>query len=639
MKQLFLLLLSVISVATSAAPIWREISIPTRAAAPKNMLVADLYANDSTTPKPVILIQTPYNKLFYRFSLASVLNNSGASVPYDSVHYNYVIVDWRGFYANKAMAITPYDRGLDGYDIVEWIAAQPWSNGKIGTWGGSALGFVQFQTAAQHPPHLVCAAPFIKDFATKYEDYYYGGVFRREHTESLERLGFASIPTVLSHPTLDNTWKLVQSQSDDASKYAVPMFLCSGWFDHFPDDVLRAFADLQRDSDPAVRSKHKLLFGPFEHSQVGQAEQGVLSFPDVEGLPSELGMQFFDHYLRGLSNGWELQPTVRYYQMGENRWKNATTWPLPNARLDTLYIHEAHALSTFPPLDKKLTPPDTLGGDARHPVPTIGGSRFNPADKTILTGPQDIQALLSGPDQWHYQTDVLSSPLSISGESKLDLYLSSSTKDADLSARLCDVYPDGRWIILTQGIQRLRLRNSVSTEELMPLNDDQKVSVHFQNIAQTFLPGHRLGILLSTSNYPMFDLNLNDGGPMYTSGDTTRTRLSIQHDYPRPSAFIFNTAETIDAVENGETVQNSIEIQPNPASQRTTLRLQLKEASAIQIRLTDMLGREVMQSRSEYLWSGIQNLDIALPDMPSQPLLLSVQVADHWEYQTVFLLR
>ncbi len=593
MKPLNLLCFLFLATQINAA-IWREVSIPTRVAAPKSTLFADVYSNDTVTAKPVILIQTPYNKIFYRISLNSVLNTTGASVPYDSAHYNYVIVDWRGFYTNKAAAQTPYDRGLDGYDIVEWIAQQPWCNGKVGTWGGSALGMIQFQTAAQHPPHLVCAAPFIKDFATKYEDYYYGGVYRKEHVESLEKLGFAVPSTVLAHPTHDATWKIVESQSD-ASKYAVPMFLCSGWFDHFPDDVLRAFSDLRLSSDQSVRSRHKLMFGPFEHSNVGQEQQGVLNFPDVEGLPTRLGMQFFDHYLRGLDNGWDALPTVQYYQMGDNVWKTDNSWPPSDLRTDTLFFHAAHIMDKVDPSnDKSLVPPDTVYGDPRNPVPTIGGSRFNPSDKNMLTGPQDIASLLSRQDQWTYRSDVLSSKLVLRGSSKLQLKVSCSTKDADICARLCDVYPDGRWIILTQATQRLRLRNTLDAEELLPLNTVQDVTVQFQNMANTFLAGHRVGILLSASDYPMFDLNLNNGGAMYTAGDTLSTSIMIWHGYQQASSYVYQTPSTGTSVEEDCLIERQeLDVRPNPTQDVAVLRFELPESDIASVVCYDQLGREV----------------------------------------------
>ena len=147
-----LLLLFMFTCTLAQAQIFKDISIPTRVtdAAKKNLL-ADVYGSDSTTPKPVILIQTPYNKGLYRLALGTLGGQSGAGIPYDTTKFNYVMVDWRGFYANKDADITPYNRGLDGYDIVEWIATQPWCNGKVGTWGGSAFSPTSRSTPCRTP--------------------------------------------------------------------------------------------------------------------------------------------------------------------------------------------------------------------------------------------------------------------------------------------------------------------------------------------------------------------------------------------------------------------------------------------------------------------------------------------------------
>ena len=160
---------------------YTPIAIPTRDG---KTLAADLYTSDTTVKRPTILIQTPYNKLYYRLATVIPPEAGGSLFPLDTLHYNYVTVDWRGFYGSKSAAVPNYDRGLDGYDAVEWIASQPWSDGKVGTWGASALGQIQFLTAKHRPPHLVCSVPLVKDFKTKYTDFYYGGVYRKETAAS-----------------------------------------------------------------------------------------------------------------------------------------------------------------------------------------------------------------------------------------------------------------------------------------------------------------------------------------------------------------------------------------------------------------------------------------------------------------------
>jgi len=330
------------------------LTIPTR---DQKFLAADLYALDTTKALPVILIQTPYNKNFYRSRVGQPLTG-GSSLPYDSLHYNYVVLDWRGRFGSKDADVPGYDRGLDGYDAVEWIARQKWSNGKVGTWGGSALGQIQYQTARHHPPHLVCAAPMIKDFKTKYSDYFYGGVFRKEHVESLAKLGFLSVSTILDHPTNNLVWRIVENNSNYPDEIAVPMLLISGWYDHFPDDVIRAFYDLRTKSALAVRQQHKLIMGPWLHTEVGKAEQGQLTYPNAVGVADSAALRFFDFYLRGIQNGYERDPIIRYYQMGINDWRATGDWFALSSTSASFYLQPGGLLAATKPAGN--APPDSF---------------------------------------------------------------------------------------------------------------------------------------------------------------------------------------------------------------------------------------------------------------------------------------
>ncbi len=606
------------------AQIFKDISIPTRVtdAAKKNLL-ADVYGSDSTTPKPVILIQTPYNKGLYRLALGTLGGQSGAGIPYDTTKFNYVMVDWRGFYANKDADITPYNRGLDGYDIVEWIATQPWCNGKVGTWGGSALGQIQFQTAAQKPPHLVCAAPFIKDFKTKYEDYYYGGDYRKEHVQSLVKLGFITEQTVLAHPTNDKVWTVAENQTDNADQIAVPLLMCSGWFDHFPSDVLRAFDDVTKKSDPNVRDKHKLLYGPWQHSAIGVSKQGVLDFPDAEDLPTDMGMKFFGFYLRGEKINWEGMPAVQYYQMGENKWKTTNDWKSVGTHTGVLYFREGNKLSLEePPINIKEVPPDTLIADSKTPVPTIGGSRFNVLDKTIASGPQEVQSLLARKDVLAYSTDPLVNEISITGSSRVKVRFVCNQKDADISVRLCDVYPDGRWIILTQGIQRLRFRRSFTSELLVNQNVSDSATIELNDLGITFLQGHKVGLILSGSNYPMFDVNLNNGGKMYEAGDSLTAQTLISSSYGMPSVFEFATDRIVSGIEQETQMDNpGMTVTPNPAADQITIHCNQLKGNGI-LSITTMMGKQVL---SQPFNDQMSQITVPTQQLPSGVYLIKLQ--------------
>lgn len=520
---------------------YQPVTIPVRDG---HVLAADVYFEGILgQPKPVILIQTPYNKNYYRAAVYIPPEAGGSPFPI-SLEYNYVILDWRGFYGSADAAVAGYDRGLDGYDAVEWIAAQPWCDGRIGTWGHSALGYIQFQTASHRPPHLVCAAPFVKDFLTTYSDYYYGGDYRKEHVESMARLGLASPDLVLAHPRQDPFWLMAEAQSDLAADIAVPMFMATGWFDHFPDDVISAFESLRANSDPAVRPAHRLVVGPWTHSGTGQSQQGELEFPDAAGILDELTLRFWDHYLRGDDNGWDDEPVVLYYQMGESAWRTAGSWSGIVREEFDLYLQPAGELAESPP--PAGVAPDTFLYDPADPTPALGGSRFNPFDPTVLTGPVDIRYVEARSDVRVYSTPALERGLRLNGPVEVRLWVSSDRPDTDFAVRLTDVYPDGRSMIITQGIRRMRFRDSYATEILMAPGQVYTVTVPLQNLALTLPAGHRLRIVVSSADYPHFDRNRNDGGEMYVDGPLLVAANSVYHDASHPSVLVLHVPSRFD---------------------------------------------------------------------------------------------
>lgn len=529
MKYLFLILtLLTAGLSVVHAAKYVEIAIPMRDG---KALAADAYVTDSTVGKPTILVQTPYNKNFYRLAVSIPAAAGGVLFPYDTAHYNYVVVDWRGFYGSASAATVGYDRGLDGYDVVEWIAAQKWSDGKVGTWGPSALGAIQFMTARQHPPHLVCSVPLVKDFKSKYSDSYYGGEFRKEHVEALAQLGFTPVATVLAHPTNDLTWNFVETNSDYASEITVPMLLVSGWFDHFPADVVRAFDDLRSGSAAAVRGAHKLIMGPWLHTAIDQTSQGALDFPGAKGVANDAALRFFDYYLRGVDNGYPSDPVVRYYQMGTNQWRTAENWKGVATGSDTLWLGPAGTLVNLAPSLGSL---DTFRYDPRDPSPAVGGSRFflPGAVSDSLLGPQDqAPSVESRNDIRTYTTEVLQSDLVIDGKIIVELSVSSNRQDTDFDVRICDVYPDGRSMLITHGIRRMRFRKgyrAADTAVMIP-GEIYSISVDISDLALTIVKGHRLRIDISSSCYPHFDVNPNNGAPLYTSGDTLVATNSIHY--------------------------------------------------------------------------------------------------------------
>jgi len=585
------------------------IKIETRIVNPElKYLNADLYTTDTNTPKPIILIQTPYNKDLYRgWENGTAFRNS---IILDSINYNYVMMDWRGFFSNKNVDTLGYNRGLDGYDAVEWIAARKWCNGKVGTWGGSALGMIQFQTAKENPPHLVCAAPYIKDFLTKYEDYYYGGVYRKEHVQALVKLGFTTEQLILSHPMKDGLWRSIELLNNTAKSIKVPMLMATGWFDHFPEGVIRAFEDIQKQSENSVRDKHKLLVGPWLHMEMGKSQQGIWNFPNAEKEDERMGKMFFDYYLLNAKNGYPLKPKATFYEMGTNQWIFDDNWKGINRSYDTLYINADGKLLVTPPPPKMGPlgdPPDTLIYNPKEPSPSYGGARFVPFDFSVKTGPQDISEIVEGrDDNLLYTSEIQDEPIKINGSVLIQLFAGSDRKDTDFAVRLTEVTADGQSVILTQGIKRMRFRETLESEVFMEKDSIYYVEIELEPLNIQLAKDSRLRIVVTSSNYPMFDINLNNGDELYQPGDTltaanliyrrseAASRVVIPVIDP-PTGFVFETL-----------VEDKINVYPNPASEYFYVR---GKNRILSYELYDVLGNKVMSDE----YSGIVNISNVSP--------------------------
>ncbi len=335
--------------------------------------------------------------------------------PVDA-HYNYVVVDWRGFFGSKEAEVPGYDRGLDGYDCVEWIAAQPWCDGKVGTWGSSALGLIQYQTARRHPPHLACITPQVKDFQTLYENYYYGGDYRKEQVESLQGLGFLSTAAILAHPDEDSVWEAAAANDRHGTRH--------------PGSGARGGRMVR----PLPERRPAVFRGSLRHAAIRPFGAGTSS-SSGPGLPlrgwirptrasSSIPMPrtlynqrdpVWDLHSAGRSNGWDQEPVVTYYQMGENAWRTAASWAcIPRQSRRAFYLQpDGRPRRISPPVGSS---PDSFHYDPKDPTPSLGGARFNPFDPSIADGPQDLsQAIETRPDVLVYTTPVLAQDLRVNG--------------------------------------------------------------------------------------------------------------------------------------------------------------------------------------------------------------------------------
>ena len=525
-------------------------------------LATDVYIVSGGIPRPTILIQTPYNRLFYRWGLPI-----GIGAQLNTFGYNIVIADWRGFYGSASAFVANANRGEDGYDLVEWIAQQTWSDGKIGTWGPSALGKIQYQTARENPPHLTCCAPLVAGSQFDYQEYYPGGVYRTEYVEQLDALGYGMSAALLAMPFYNLTWQYLETTNYYPSSIKVPCFMIGGWYDHNVELMLELFSGIKQLSPTNVRDKHKLMMGPWAHggfgtAQVGTCNQGELTFNEACGWSDSLSMRFFNYYLKNQANGWENEPVIRYFQIGENSWYSTSSWPPNGYSGQKLYFQSGGSmLNTIPALSNSFS---SINYDPADPSPTHGGPTLR---QDQLQGPYDqATSVESRNDIVVFTSPVLTEAVSVAGKPIVRLFVKSDQKDTDFAIRLCDVYPDSRSILISDGIQRMRFRNGYTTADTASMNPTQvyQIDIDLPNTAYTFLPGHAIRVDVTSANYPRFDNNLNNGLQMYTAGDTLIANNQVFHESLHASYIQLPISSGSNINDNAQL--NKIQIFPNPVS-------------------------------------------------------------------------
>ncbi|MEM7036614.1 MAG: CocE/NonD family hydrolase [Bacteroidota bacterium] len=584
----------------------QSLSIPMRDGA---NLAGDLYLPNNTDTFPVILIQLPYNKARYQIGGLPL----GVGFDISASDYAFVVVDWRCFYASTSACTTNVNRGEDGYDVVEWVAQQNWCDGNVGTYGPSALGNVQFETAAEQPPSLKCAVPEVSSPTTVFETYYPGGALRLEYTEQLRTLfGNAGMDLIVQNPHDNIIWTLA-GQGFRPQDIEVPMLQIAGWYDHNVRENFWVMDTLRQVSGTAVRDKHKMLIGPWVHggtgfASVGTTVQGQLSYPLAENWNDSLAWDFFDFYLRGIQNGWENRPRYMYYQMGADTWESSVDWPPSNLLNRTFYFHADSTLSETAPASGALS----FQYDPTDPSPTVGGKTLN---DNLDQGPYDQRPLVeSRPDALVFSTASLAQDLPIKGQIQAHIQLNSDRKDTDLAIRLTDVYPDGRSMLLESQILRLRYRDGFTTADTasMTPGTNYTIAITFDPLAITLPAGHSLRAIVTGSNYPRYNRNMNTGAEVHPGNNpdsllnplTATTTLQFGAQLSRLEIPVADPAlQTPDP----ELASQNLLLFPNPSDGPLHLR-SLPAGATIEI--FDLTGRRQFQAHAQ---EGLTKLQPHLP--------------------------
>jgi predicted acyl esterase len=554
---------------------------------------------------PTILVQTPYNRLLFNLGLPM-----GIGINLDAYSYNFVIMDWRGFYGGATAGyVGSPTRGEDGYDAVEWIASQSWSDTVVGTWGPSALGKAQFLTAKENPPHLTCMVPLVAAPQYEYLEYYPGGVYRTEYVEQLDALGYGMSPILLANPVYNITWAFAESANFYPTSIKVPTFMIGGWYDH-NIELMLAFFNAIRATSTGAEDKHRLLMGPWVHggngtAYVGSATQGELTYSNASKRNDTLALQFFDYHLRGIANGWDTSQFVDYYQMGENNWKTSSVWPPTGINNINLYMRTDNSLDATPPTNTSGS--QNLVYDPTNPSPTIGGTTLR---NDLDQGPYDQAPVVeSRTDLLTFTSPVLGADVIMKGTAQVHLKIASNKKDTDFAIRLTDVYPDGRSMLLNDGICRMRYRDgyAVSDTGVMIPGTIYEAVIDLPSTCNTFLTGHQIRIDITSSIYPKYNRNDNSGALMYPgpSGDSllnpSTATNTVYLNSANSSYITLPLVDFIGSVSDNIAGDYQMKLFPNPATTSTTLAFKLSKSESLEWWLTDISGKQLLTNKRQFM--------------------------------------
>ncbi|MFD1427476.1 CocE/NonD family hydrolase [Kroppenstedtia sanguinis] len=538
--------------------IHRDVRVPMRDGV---TLSTDLYLPETEQPVPAIVVRSPYGKageFVYQ------------TAPYFAARgYGFVSMDVRGRGDSDGEFIPYFNEGADGYDAVEWAAAQPWCDGVVGTMGASYLARIQWLTALTQPPHLKAmistvtpSDPFVETPTglpgPQHLCWLYmtsGRVMQDVNVIDWEQVYWhlplltmdektgKSLPRwreEVKHPRLDDWWRRIAYQ-ERFHELDLPVLHISGWYDDEQVGTPLNYVGMTTQAQTDFARKHqKLVMGPWPHqvnrsTRLGELDFGPQSLIDLNALQ----LRWFDRWLKGEANGVAEEPPVSIFVMGENQWRQEREWPLQRTRWTPFYLHSGgRANSRFG--DGQLSQeapgeelPDRYSYDPADPVPFLTDPTSNQ-----IGGPDDYSAVERRDDVLVYTTAALEENLEVTGPIRMRLFASSSAQDTDFMVKFLDVWPNGFAQRLTDGMVRGRFRKGMDHPQLLEPGQIYEYEIDCWNISHLFQKGHRIRVEVASSAFPKYDRNLNTGAELGQSAEMVVAEQRVYHHREYPSALI-----------------------------------------------------------------------------------------------------
>jgi len=405
----------------------------------------------------------------------------------------------------------------DGFDTCEWLAAQQWCTGKIGTFGSSQGGYAQNYLAVTRPPHLVCQHMTDTGLSLFHEGYRIGGTTRPERFKGLDdncrdpQDNRRLLAEWFAHPHFDEYW-----QAEDCTPHFdqmnVPCFTIGSWYDFMNQGSIASFQGRQQQGGPNSRGRQQLVIGPWLHGRLNKGNRvGDLVYPENAAWPvHEHMVRWFNHYLKGEENGVEREPNVRYYVMGAvgepdapgNVWRTADDFP-PTTNATPMFLGDAGVLSQSPPTVADSS--TSYVSDPRRPMQIPG---------TAFPGAQDARPFEEQSEVRTFTTEPLAEPVEWTGRVQAELFVSSTARDTDFIVRVSDVYPDGRSILIIDYPWRARYREGFDHEALLEPGQVHQLTFPVGWICQVFNRGHRIRVTIASTGAPLYEPNPQTGEPL-----------------------------------------------------------------------------------------------------------------------------
>jgi len=538
------------------------------------VLRATIHRAGVSGPGPVLLVRNPYGE---------PMSRNVPVAPFNTAGFTVVVQDCRGCGTSDGEFVPFENEESDTLDSIEWCARQPWSNGHVSMYGASYAGMLQFAAAINAPVALDSIIPIVAP-----SDYHSGVVYRagafqlgqlsgwftlkslqtllhkRDHGEEVGDL-FGALGRHIANParstahlplndapllsevltswkswlhaeTRDEYWAAL-SYRDRRGAITVPALHVGGWFDLFLGGTLDNFVTLS--ANPSVGASQRLVVGPWSHTDqsgtVGELSFGASASSLAYGLE-----RVETEFAVAASRGEPIPGSpVRIFVMGTNVWRDEQEWPLARTEYTNWYLQEGGGLAPFSPPNSGA--PTIFIHDPSDPVPTCGGQTLmtGGADGGVewMPGPRDQRANEARNDVASFTSGFLNSDMEVTGPIAVVLHASTSANDTDFVAKLVDVWPDGRAMVVVDGIIRARYRDGQHSASTVEPGQTYELTIDLFGTSQVFRAGHRIRVDIASSNYPCFDRNAGTG---WLAGDAVAEDFVVAHqrlfhDAARPS--------------------------------------------------------------------------------------------------------